>query len=75
MTKQLVLRIALPHITLFVVAVGYALMGCWVLTAINYKDDGSVEAVQAITECAIKKLFLCINMVDCYQKLFWKNCF
>ncbi|KAI1716026.1 ion channel domain-containing protein [Ditylenchus destructor] len=38
LTKQLVLRIALPHITLLVVSVGYALLGCWIMTVINYSD-------------------------------------
>lgn len=40
-----VLRIALPHVSLLVVAVGYAIMGSWVLTAIKY-SDGTAEAVE-----------------------------
>lgn len=43
-----VLRIALPHVSLLVVAVGYAIMGSWVLTAIKY-SDGTAEAVEKMT--------------------------
>jgi hypothetical protein len=44
-----VLRIALPHVSLLVVAVGYAIMGSWVLTAIKY-SDGTAEAVEKMTD-------------------------
>uniref|UniRef100_A0A914VCP5 DDB1- and CUL4-associated factor 7 n=1 Tax=Plectus sambesii TaxID=2011161 RepID=A0A914VCP5_9BILA len=54
LTKQLVLRIALPHVSLLVVAVGYAIMGSWVLTAIKY-SDGTAEAVEKMT--AAKRRF------------------
>ncbi|CAD5226189.1 unnamed protein product [Bursaphelenchus okinawaensis] len=49
LTKQLVLRITLPHISLLLVSIGYALAGCWILTAINYNAD-SVEAMDLITD-------------------------
>jgi hypothetical protein len=49
LTKQLVLRITLPHISLLLISIGYALAGCWILTAINYKTD-SLEAEQLIQE-------------------------
>uniref|UniRef100_A0AC34PWD5 Uncharacterized protein n=1 Tax=Panagrolaimus sp. JU765 TaxID=591449 RepID=A0AC34PWD5_9BILA len=41
LTKQLVLRIALPHITLFIASTLYAIMGCWILTLINYNDNSA----------------------------------
>lgn len=42
-----VLRITLPHISLLLVSIGYALAGCWILTAINYKAD-SMEAMTLV---------------------------
>ncbi len=43
------LRIALPHVSLLVVAIGYAIMGSWVLTAIKY-SDGTAEAVERLND-------------------------
>ncbi|KAE9552986.1 hypothetical protein FO519_003790 [Halicephalobus sp. NKZ332] len=53
LTKQLVLRIALPHITLFIVSIIYAIMGCWMLTLINYKDNSSNVADLIIKSKAV----------------------
>uniref|UniRef100_A0A9J2PKP5 Fibronectin type-III domain-containing protein n=1 Tax=Ascaris lumbricoides TaxID=6252 RepID=A0A9J2PKP5_ASCLU len=55
LTKQLVLRIALPHVSLLVVAVGYAILGSWVLTAIKYRD-GTSEVIDEL-ERAKKSFF------------------
>uniref|UniRef100_A0A915C3F3 Fibronectin type-III domain-containing protein n=2 Tax=Parascaris univalens TaxID=6257 RepID=A0A915C3F3_PARUN len=54
LTKQLVLRIALPHVSLLVVAVGYAILGSWVLTAIKYRD-GTSEVIDELERA--KKAF------------------
>ncbi|KAI6189249.1 TWiK family of potassium channels protein 7 [Aphelenchoides besseyi] len=53
LTKQLVLRITLPHISLLLISIGYALAGCWILTAINYKTD-SLEAEQLIENAKLR---------------------
>ncbi|KHN82862.1 TWiK family of potassium channels protein 7 [Toxocara canis] len=54
LTKQLVLRIALPHVSLLVVAVGYAIFGSWVLTAIKYRD-GTSEVIDELDKA--KRVF------------------
>ncbi|CAD6193635.1 unnamed protein product [Caenorhabditis auriculariae] len=39
LTKQLVLRLALPHVTLLLVSIIYAAFGGWMLTIIKYNDQ------------------------------------
>uniref|UniRef100_A0A7E4ZRT4 Fibronectin type-III domain-containing protein n=1 Tax=Panagrellus redivivus TaxID=6233 RepID=A0A7E4ZRT4_PANRE len=48
LTKQLVLRIALPHITLLIVSILYAVVGCGILTFINYHDTSADVATELI---------------------------
>ncbi|VDL63911.1 unnamed protein product [Nippostrongylus brasiliensis] len=45
LTKQLVLRLALPHLTLLLVSLLYAGFGGWILTIIKYSDHTSDDAV------------------------------
>ncbi|CAI4223261.1 unnamed protein product [Auanema sp. JU1783] len=43
LTKQLVLRLALPHVTLLLVSIIYAAFGGWILTVIKYSDQSTQE--------------------------------
>lgn len=45
LTKQLVLRLALPHVTLLLVSLVYAGFGGWILTIIRYSDHTTDDAV------------------------------
>ncbi|VDN06097.1 unnamed protein product [Thelazia callipaeda] len=42
-TRQLVFRIALPHISLLLAGVGYVIVGSWILTTFRYIDDNTIE--------------------------------
>ncbi|KAK6753412.1 hypothetical protein RB195_012791 [Necator americanus] len=44
LTKQLVLRLALPHVTLLFVSLLYAAFGGWILTIIQYSDQATHDA-------------------------------
>ncbi|EFO87789.1 CRE-TWK-32 protein [Caenorhabditis remanei] len=45
LTKQLVFRLALPHITLLVVSILYAVFGGWMLTLIKYSQQTTHQAI------------------------------
>ncbi|CAB3398799.1 unnamed protein product [Caenorhabditis bovis] len=45
LTKQLVLRLALPHVTLLLVSILYAAFGGWMLTLIKYSQQTTHQSI------------------------------
>lgn len=55
-TKQLVFRIALPHISLLFAATCYVIIGSWALTTFRYIDDRTEESSSTVGR--MKKTFI-----------------
>uniref|UniRef100_A0A7I4YUY9 Fibronectin type-III domain-containing protein n=1 Tax=Haemonchus contortus TaxID=6289 RepID=A0A7I4YUY9_HAECO len=49
LTKQLVLRLALPHVTLLLVSLLYAAFGGWILTVIRYSDHNADDTALLVS--------------------------
>ncbi|CAJ0948342.1 unnamed protein product, partial [Mesorhabditis belari] len=59
LTKQLILRVALPHVTLLIVSLLYAVIGSWVITVLKFTQEdpsGDYEALQRLKRHYVSSL-------------------